>query len=121
MKIGQIEIPNKSIAVAAAGLIMIFLVVYVSRPSKVTVPDTTAAINAALETAKKPLLEQIKAKEAEAKDYKSRLAASETKYSVLVGKYEKLQKEKTDVTPPTTNAELRDRFTALGYPPLPGK
>jgi hypothetical protein len=33
MKIGQSEIPNKSIAVAAAGLIMIFLVVYVSRPS----------------------------------------------------------------------------------------
>lgn len=64
---------------------------------------------------------QLKAKEAEIKDYKSRLVLSEGKYKTLALKYSALQKEKENVKPPETSAELRDRFNALGYPPEPAK
>ena len=80
---------------------------------------------AVLDTAQKKMevqfQNQLKAKEAEIKDYKSRLVVSEGKYKALAQKYINLQKEKENVKSPETNAELRDRFTALGYPPLPAK
>lgn len=85
-------------------------------------PDTTQAI---LTTAKKQMeaqfTNQLKEKDVQIKDYKSRLVVSEGKYKTLVKKYTDLQKEKENVKPPRTNAELRDRFIALGYPPLPTK
>lgn len=64
---------------------------------------------------------QLKEKEAEIKDYKLRLVVSEGKYKVLAQKYSALQKEKENVKPPETNAELHDRFNALGFPPVPAK
>jgi hypothetical protein len=80
---------------------------------------------AVLDTAQKKMevqfQNQLKAKEAEIKDYKSRRVVSEGKYKALAQKYSALQKEKENVKPPETNTELRDRFTALGYPPLSAK
>jgi hypothetical protein len=117
----QIEMTPQRWGLLGALIIALILLVFFSWPKTPKVPDTTAALNAALETAKKPLLAEIKAKDGLIEEYKARIVVSEGKYSTLAAKYVKLQKEKTDVKPPTTNAELRSRFTALGYPPLPGK
>ena len=60
----------------------------------------------------------IKTKEVLIKDYQSRLSVSMEKYQVLSDKYFKLREEIINVKPPTSDKELRDRFIALGYPPL---
>jgi hypothetical protein len=116
----QIEMTNKRWALAGAFVVALALLVYTSWPNPKPV-DTTAAINAAKVALEKQYTAQIKEKDVQIEDYKSRLTVSEGKYGTLVQKYIKLQKEKTDVKPPVTNAELRARFTALGYPPLPVK
>jgi hypothetical protein len=117
----QIEMTNKRWGLLAVFVLVVALAIYASWPPTTKPADATAAINAAVEAAKKPLLAQLKEKDAELTDYKSRLDVSEGKYSTLSAKYIKLQKEKIDVKPPVTNIELRARFTALGYPPLPVK
>jgi hypothetical protein len=64
---------------------------------------------------------QIAGKEATIRDYQSRLTVSYDKYTAMANRYIALQKEKENVPTPTTNKEIRDRFTALGYPPIPAK
>jgi hypothetical protein len=117
----QIEMTNQRWGLLAAFVAALALLIYMSWPSPPKPVDTTAALNAAKKELEKPLLAKIKEQEAVVSDYKSRLTVSEGKYSTLAQKYIKLQKEKIDVKPPTTNAELRSRFTALGYTPLPVK
>ena len=80
--------------------------------------DTVAMLEAAKIEAQKPLLATIAQKEAAVKDYQSRLIVSQNKVAMWADRYAALQQEKENVKPPTTNAELRDRFTALGFPPL---
>ena len=60
----------------------------------------------------------IKTKEVLIKDYQSRLSVSMEKYQVLSDRYFKLREEIINVKAPTSDKELRDRFIALGYPPL---
>ena len=83
-----------------------------------TLKAAWAMLEAAKIEAQKPLLATIAAKEAAVKDYQSRLIVSQNKVAMWADRYSALQKEKENVKPPQTNAELRDRFTALGFPPL---
>jgi hypothetical protein len=120
MKIGQTEIGNKWIIIGSAVLVAIIVFIYLSWPSPKPV-NTQQIINDTKAELEKQYTAQLKDKDAQIKDYQSRLVVSEGKYATLVKKYNVLQKEKENVKPPATNAELRDRFTALGYSPLPAK
>jgi hypothetical protein len=111
--------------IIGAIILVIAIILMFSIPSKK--PDNTQEIvNAALATAQAQFDKQlaskdaiIKAKESLIKDKDSKLVISEAKYNAIVQKYLALQKEKEDVKPPTTGKELRDRFIAAGYAPLP--
>lgn len=121
MKILSYEIANKWVYLIGAILVAIFLFIFLSIPScqkPVTPQQTIAEVKVELE---KQYQEQLKAKEIQITDYKSRLTSSENKYKVLVSKYVDLERRKNEVKPPTTNAELRDRFIALGFVPLSDK
>lgn len=102
---------KKNRVTAVAVIVMLGLIVFVSWP-KSPPPSGTQTINEVKAALEKQYLDQIA-------DYKRQLSSSELKYQTLAKKYNDLQRKKDDVKPPTTNAELRDRFTALGYPPLP--
>jgi hypothetical protein len=120
MKIGTYEIPNRVIILATIliGILVIFAILsYPKKPVVSTIP----AINAAQQAMENQFKAQIADREAQIKDAKVRLIVSEGRYSALVIKYVDLQKEKNNVKPPITNAETRDRFTTLGYPPLAAK
>jgi hypothetical protein len=121
MKIGPYEIANKWLAVGGAILAGILVLAIISIPSCSKPPDTTAAIAAMKVELEKQYQSQITEKDTQITDYKSRLTLSEGKYKVLVSQYVDLERRKKDVKPPTTNKELRNRFTALGYPPLASK
>ncbi len=101
-------------------LIGIIAIIYLSWPSPKPI-DTQQIINNAKIELEKQYVNQLKEKDMQIFDGKSRLVISESKYKTLVNRYNDLQKEKVNVAPPKTNQELRDRFTALGYPPLPAK
>jgi hypothetical protein len=105
-----------ALAVVAVAAILFFSI----GGSKKPVP-AIAVLDAAQKKMEVQFQNQLKAKEVEIKDYKSRLVASEGKYKALAQKYSALQKEKENVKPPETNAELRDRFNALGYTPVSAK
>jgi hypothetical protein len=69
------------------------------------------------------LLEQY-AKDLQLRDDKitmlsARVDASEKKYATLSKTLKEMQDANTKILPPKTNAELRKRFTARGYIPLP--
>ena len=117
----QIEMTKSRWGLLVIVVLVGALVIYASWPKLPKPIDTQQILNEALETMKKPLLAEIEAQKKQVADYKSRLVVSEAKYKVLTQKYNDLQKEKENVKPPETNAELRDRFTALGYSPLPIK
>lgn len=115
------EINNKWVAMAAAVLMAVLLFVILSIPSCQKPPDTTASIAAVKVELEKQYNEQLKAKETQITDYKARLTVSEGRYAGMVAKYVDLEKRKANVAKPTTNKEMRDRFVALGYPPLAAK
>jgi hypothetical protein len=48
-------------------------------------------------------------------------AASEKRYQQSMAKVAELHRIKDNVREPVTNKELRDRFTAAGFPMLPGR
>jgi len=106
------------VAILGAIVLVLILVVYMSWPKLPKQVDTQQILNDALAIAKKPLLAEIENQKKKVADYKSRLYVSDAKYKTLVQKYTELQKEKENVKPPTTDAELRDRFIALGFVPL---
>jgi hypothetical protein len=109
------------IVTGVVGIILIAILVYAFWPAPkppVTPQQTINEVKAALE---KQYQGQITDKDKQIKDYKSRLTVSEGKYSVLVNKFTDLQKEKENVKPPTSNKETRDRFTALGFAPIPAQ
>jgi len=118
MLIGKTEISNTWIEIGGVVLIAICIIVYLSIHS-CSKPITPVAIvnqtQAAMETQFKA---QLKDKDVQIADYKNKLVVSQGKYTALVQRYNTLQKEKENVKAPTTNKELRDRFVALGYPPL---
>jgi predicted PurR-regulated permease PerM len=120
MKIGSYETSNTTVMLVAilVGVLIIFAVMSIPKKPVVT---TIPAINAAQTAMENQFKAQIADRDNQIKDAKARLIVSEGRYSALVIKYIDLQKEKDNVKPPVTNAETRDRFTALGYPPLPVK
>jgi hypothetical protein len=120
MKIGTYEIPNR-IAILVGVLIIVLAVFGIMSCPKKQVITTIPAINAAQQAMETQFKAQIADRDVQIKDAKARLIASEGRYSALVIKYVDLQREKDNVKPPITNAETRDRFTALGYPPLAAK
>lgn len=100
-------------------VLAILVVVYAAWPTKPPAIDTAALIKDATAKVEAQFKQDIAEKQVAINDYKSRLAVSEAKYKTLTMKYNELQKGKDSVTKPETNQELRDRFTALGYAPLP--
>jgi hypothetical protein len=122
MKIFNREIHPTVLIVAGAVLIGIFIITFLSIPSCQKQPSSPQALlDEALAVAQKPLLDQIANQNAQISDYRSKLTISHDKYTVMANRYIALQKEKENVKPPETNMEIRSRFTALGYPPLPAK
>lgn len=119
MKFGTREISNKWLVLGAVILIGILIFVFFSIPSCQKPPVTPQqTINEVKVELEKQYKSQITEKDTQIRDYKGRLTLSEGKYKVLVDKYVDLERRKNEVKPPTTNQELRDRFTILGYPPL---
>lgn len=100
-------------------VLAILVVVYAAWPTKPPAIDTAALIKDATAKVEKQFQADIAEKQIEINDYRTRLAVSEAKYKTLATRYAELQKGKDSVTRPATNSELRDRFTALGYAPLP--
>ena len=120
MKIGQTEINNSTLIIAAIVVVVAITLVWIAWSSKAPV-STQAAINEVKAQLEVKFNKELEAKDSQIKDYKSRLVVSDGKYKALVNKYDDLQKDKENVKSPVTNAELRDRFIALGYHPLPIK
>jgi hypothetical protein len=112
------EISNKWIGIGAVVLTAILVIVYLSIPSCSKPVTPAAVINQAQAQMTAQFTAQIKEKDTLILDYKNKLVVSQGKYTALVQRYNDLQKEKINVKPPQTNAELRNRFIALGYPPL---
>lgn len=112
------EISNKQIGIGAVVLVAILVIVYLSIPSCSKPATPTVVINQAQVAMEKQFAAQLKDKDVQIADYKNKLVVSQGKYTALVQKYNTLQKEKENVKAPVTNKELRDRFVALGYPPL---
>ncbi len=122
MKIGTHEISNIWILIGSAILIALGIFIFLSIPScdksPITPQQTIGEVKAELE---KQYTAQIKDKETQIRDYQSRLTVSYNKYTEMANRYIALQKEKENVKPPETNAEIRSRFTALGFAPLSAK
>ena len=117
----KIEMTNSRWAFVGVVILAIAFLMYISWPAKPPAVDTVKLIAEATAKVEAQFKGQIAEQELAVRDYKSRLAVSEAKYKTLAIRYEELQKGKESVTKPTTNTEIRDRFTALGYPPLAGK
>lgn len=109
------------LAFAGGVILLAAVLVYLSWPAKPPAVDTVQLIAEATARIEAQFKADISARETEISDYKSRLAVSESRYRALSARYEELQKGKESVTKPESNAEIRSRFTALGYPPLAGK
>ena len=113
------NISNVFLLIAGAILVVLIVFVFLSIPScqkpVITPQQSINEIKAELEKQHKFDLAK---KDLEIKDWKSRFVVSDAKYKILVDKYTDLERRKNEVKLPTTNTELRDRFTALGYPPL---
>ena len=118
MKIFNTEINNKWVGIAGIILAAILVIAYLSIHSCSKPVTPTAVINQAQQQMTAQFTAQIKEKDSLILDYKNKLIVSQGKYTALVQRYNDLQKEKINVKPPQTNAELRNRFIALGYPPL---
>jgi hypothetical protein len=118
MLIGKTEINNKWIGAAGIILVALLVIVYLSIPSCSKSVTPTVVINQAQAAMETQFKAQLKDKDVQIADYKNKLVVSQGKYTALVQRYNALQKEKENVKAPVTNKELRDRFTALGYPPL---
>lgn len=103
-------------------ILLLVVLVFILWPGPKVKPDNTQQIIAAAQKVlEADFNKKIAAKEGEIRDWKSRYTVSEQKYKVITERYLALKKEKDDVKPPQTNDELRSRFTAMGFPPLPAK
>jgi len=63
--------------------------------------------------------QEIKARDSKIKELTNRLTVSDQKYKIIVKELQELKDEYANVSPPQSNAEIRTRFAAIGYPPLP--
>jgi hypothetical protein len=116
MKIGQAEV--NVWVLGAVAVVIVAIIVWVAWP-KTPPPSGTQTINEVKAALEKQYQDQIKDKDGQIQDYKNRLTLSEFRYKGLMDKYVDLERRKRDVKPPVNDADLRERATALGYPPLP--
>ena len=63
--------------------------------------------------------QEIKTRDSKIKELTNRLTVSDQKYKGIVKKLQELKDEYANVDPPQSNSEIRTRFSAVGYPPLP--
>jgi hypothetical protein len=117
----KIEMTNSRWAYAGVLVLAVAFILYSAWPAKPPAVDTTVLIAEATAKVEAQFKKDIAEKEVAINDYRSRLAVSEAKYKTLAARYNELQKGKDSVVKPTTNTELRERFTALGFAPLPIK
>ena len=99
------------------------LIVWFSWP---TTPDTAKLIREARQEVIKEYEKQlktkdatIKSKDARIKDLDARIVVSKGQYDAIRREYEKLRDAQANIQPAKTNQELRDRFTAAGFVPVP--
>jgi len=114
------EINIKWIVIGGAVIIglVIFIIMSIPKSKPLNPIPTISEAQIALQ---KQYESQLKDKDATINDYKSRLTVSYEKYTSITNKYLALQKEKENVKVPVTNTEIRNRFIAFGYTPLPVK
>lgn len=105
--------------VVAAIVALLFVLGSIPSCKKPNNPQDT--INNIQQEIEKPLLAKIAEKEKQIAALKQQLNATQATYNSLVVRYNKLQKEKENVKPPTNNQEIRDRFIGLGFIPIPAK
>jgi hypothetical protein len=117
----NIQMTNGRWAFVGILILAIALLVYASWPAKPPAVDTVKLIAEATAKVEARFKTEIADREGTIRDYKSRLLVSEAKLKTLAVKYADLQRGKESVTTPATNTELRERFTALGFAPLPAK
>ena len=99
-------------------LVIVFWLVNRPETPPINTQQVLANLRVQLEVQYKKAME---AKEAQIKDLKSRLSVSEQKYKYLSKKVQEIQNASTNIKPPQGLGELRDRFTAVGFPSLPAK
>ena len=106
---------NTVIALLAIGLTAMLVLSY-SRSK----PDNSQQIIAEVRAQLMAQFDQeIKIRDSKIKELTNRLTVSEQKYKVMQKRLEELKNEYANVSPPQSNAEIRARFSSMGYPPLP--
>jgi hypothetical protein len=115
----------KNLAIGILILLLVALSIYGScarhDPDEVSALIQSAQQAIATEYRKELLAKDDLIKQAEntLSDYKHKLAVSEVKYRTVLQTIAKLKEERENVQRPETDKELRARFLAAGYPPLP--
>lgn len=113
--IGSWGLRNTMIVLLAVSLAAILILSYTrSKPdnSQQIIADMRAQLLAQYD-------KEIKARDSKIKELSNRLIVSDQKYRVIVKKLKELKNEYANVAPPQSNSEIRTRFSAMGYPPLP--
>ena len=106
---------NTVIALLAIGLAAILILSYTR-----STPDNSQQIIAVMRAKLMAQYDQeIKARDCKIKELTNRLTVSEQKYTVIQKRLEDLKNEYANASLPQSNGEIRTRFTAMGYPPLP--
>ena len=63
--------------------------------------------------------EKLKESDIKIKDLNARIVVSKGQYAVILKKYQALVEAQVNVQPARTDQEMRDRFTAAGFAPVP--
>jgi len=114
------EVSTKLVILGGIAVVALIIFIVLSIP-KPTVPNSIQAINESQAMLQKQYETQLKEKDNIIKTYQSKLIESQNKYISLTTKYAELQKEKDSVKTPVTNDEIRIRFVAVGFNPIPVK
>lgn len=108
-----------------AGIVVIGFVLFIwfawpSTPDVVRlIEEAKKELTAQHEKVLKGKDEQLKTRDAEIKDRDARIVVEKGKYTAILKKYKELQDAKVSVQPAKTDQELRARFTAAGFDPIP--
>ena len=102
-------------------LLVAMLVIWKSWPTPPPPVDTAKLIREAEAKLTAEYTQRLQISANAYRDIESRLSVSEAKNKVLAQTIVDLKKKKDEIKTPETDADLRARFTALGFPPLPAK
>jgi hypothetical protein len=76
-------------------------------------------LTAQVSVKEKDSLAKLKVKDATIKDLNARITVEKTRYAVIAKKYQELIDAQKTIVPAKTELEMRSRFSAAGYDPLP--